>query len=106
VTGIVARWAGGGRATCLECGTVYAGMVCPTCGQRPEARDLPGRIAVEVQTEAGDNLLVLAERHPDTGGWDPARTFVASAEAARMLARHQPDPEPVGGLFDTGPEVA
>ena len=106
MTGIVSRRAGGSRATCLECGTGYAGMVCPTCRQRLEARDLPGRIAVEVQTEAGDNLLVLAEPNPDTGGWDPARTFVASDEAVRMLVRHQPHPGPLGGLFDTGPEMA
>jgi len=103
--GIVSRWTGGRSATCLECATRFEGLVCPNCRQRLEARDLSGRIGVEVQTEAGDTWLVLAERNPD-GGWDAPRSDLASDEAVRMLVRQHADPGPPRGLFDDGPEGA
>lgn len=101
---VVSRWTGRPSATCLECATPFAGMVCPNCRQRLEARDLSGRIGVEVETEAGDNLLVIAERSPD-GGWATTRVLDASDEAVRMLARQHPDPGPAGGLFGDEPGV-
>lgn len=106
MSGIVARWTGpASLSTCAECATAFDGLVCPGCGQRLEARDLPGRIGVEVQTAAGDNLLVVAERNPLSGGWDPSRQVVLNEDTARMVSRLQAEAGPLGGLFDEG-EVA
>ena len=103
--GIVSRWTGGRSATCLECATRFEGLVCPNCRQRVEARDLSGRIGVEVQTAAGDTRFVVAERNPDEG-WDAPRSSVACDEAVGMLVRQHAEPGPLGGRFDDGPEAA
>jgi hypothetical protein len=99
--GIVARWTGPTSvSTCTECATAFDAMACPGCGQRLEARDLPGRIGVEVQTDAGDNLLVVAERNPLTGGWDPSRQLVLNEDTARMVSHLHAESGRLGGLFD------
>jgi hypothetical protein len=52
---------GPGVASCAECGTPFAGMVCPNCRQRLEAVEVD-RIAM---VRPDDTVVVLAERSPD-----------------------------------------
>jgi hypothetical protein len=48
-------------ARCLECGTRFAGMVCPTCRQFVE----PHEAREIVMTDGPKEPIVLAERTPD-----------------------------------------
>lgn len=97
--GIVARWGSATPGTCGECGCQVLDVQCRRCGEHLDSRPI-GRIGAVIETEAGDNLLVLARRTED--GWEPEHAMAASDEAVRMLARvneHPNVPPPADALY-------
>jgi hypothetical protein len=99
--GIVARWGSPHPRNCGECGTQILDTSCVECGEQVDARPI-GRIGAVIETEAGDDVLVVARR--TNGGWEPERAIAASDEALRMLARanQRPhSPTPLDSLYDS-----
>lgn len=90
--GVIARWATPttptGPTACDECGEhLDPDMTqCPGCRQTTTTGPATGRLAVVIETTAGDRRLVIAERTP-SGGWAPTRRLPATDKAVAALAR-------------------
>ena len=91
IPGVIARWATptapAGPTGCDECGEhLDPDMAqCPGCRQTT-AGPATGRLAVVIETTAGDRRLLIAERTP-SGGWASTRRLPATDKAVRAVAR-------------------
>lgn len=89
--GVIARWATASApdrpSACGECGQHLNPDTtqCPGCRQTT-AGPATGRLAVVIETTAGERRLLIAERTP-AGGWAPTRHLPATADAVAALAR-------------------